>query len=102
MAADTTSTHRLSADAEKHEPAVSMEKPMQDDAHAENAVTGSSYVPQSDEEYNVTFKTWIVVWVSGRILSLLDTGRLTQGNRSWPGLMASHSGSYRLTVASRP
>lgn len=23
-----------------------------------------SYIPQSEEEYNVTFKTWIVVWVS--------------------------------------
>ena len=23
-----------------------------------------SYVPQNDEEYNVSFKTWVVVWVN--------------------------------------
>lgn len=31
--------------------------------HNETVTQDASYIPQSDEEYNVTFKTWIVVWV---------------------------------------
>ena len=35
--------------------------------HAENKKEETnkeaSYIPQNDEDYNVTFKTWIVVWV---------------------------------------
>lgn len=33
----------------------------------------TSYTPQSDEEYNVTFKTWIVVWVSRPSLTAIQT-----------------------------
>lgn len=42
-----------------------IEKPAPTPAQEENTVKREGdYIPQSDEEYNVTFKTWIVVWVS--------------------------------------
>lgn len=45
-------------------------KDIEKSSHDENAIRQASYMPQSDEEYNVTFKTWIVVWVSIGSLSL--------------------------------
>lgn len=45
------------ADTEKSE----QPRPLANKGYAAKEV---SYVPQDDEEYNVTFKTWIVVWVN--------------------------------------
>lgn len=40
------------------------EKPSTDVEHTSGAhVKNENYIPYSDEEYNVTFKTWIVVGV---------------------------------------
>jgi hypothetical protein len=47
---------KISTDVEKVQPASPV--------HAEHALEKeASYIPQSDEEYQVTFKTWIVVSV---------------------------------------
>lgn len=48
---------RTSNDAEVVKPPNSLKE-----KDAENPV--ESYIPQSDEEYNVTLKTWCVVMVS--------------------------------------
>lgn len=53
--ADRPSAEKASTDIEKNNG--------QAPAHNENTAKEVSYIPQSDEEYNVTFKTWIVVWV---------------------------------------
>lgn len=53
---DRPSAEKGSTDIEKPAPAPD---------HNENSVKREgNYIPQSDEEYNVTFKTWIVVWVT--------------------------------------
>lgn len=55
-AVDRPSAEKASTDIEKTAPTP---------AHDENTVKREGdFIPQSDEEYNVTFKTWIVVWVS--------------------------------------
>lgn len=41
-----------------------IEKSHVDASHDENAAAHDSYIPQDDEQYVVTFKTWIVVGVS--------------------------------------
>lgn len=78
-------------------------KDIEKSSHDENAIRQASYIPQSDEGYNVTFKTWIVVWVSIGLLSPAPflpvlTFHL---NRFLHGLMASHSGSCQLSVRAR-
>jgi hypothetical protein len=56
MPAERTSTNNVSVD---------IEKPQESHVHQETSAgdKDGTYIPQSDEEYNVTFKTWIVVWV---------------------------------------
>lgn len=61
-AADPTNAAIDRPSAEKG--STDIEKPAPAPAHDENAVKREGdFIPQSDEEYNVTFKTWIVVWV---------------------------------------
>lgn len=36
-----------------------------------------SYIPQSEEEYNVTFKTWVVVWVSSIHIPIVINSKWT-------------------------
>lgn len=51
---------------------IDIEKLAPKPAHDENAVQrGGDHIPHSDEEYNVTFKTWIVVWV-GQTVGIQD------------------------------
>lgn len=56
------------ADRTSHE-VVSKKSNSLKEKDAENAMTG--YLPQSDEEYNVTLKTWCVVMVR-RVASVLQ------------------------------
>ena len=63
------SADKLSTDIEKPAPAP---------AHEENSAKREvDYIPQSDEEYNVTFKTWIVVWVGRPLIKAYNLDLLT-------------------------
>lgn len=60
-----------SGDLEKSDQSLTNDgSPSKEEHTAGITTTEASYTPQSDEEYNVTFKTWIVVWVSCSIVAI--------------------------------
>lgn len=56
---------KQSGDLEKSDQSLTNgEGPSKEECTPGITAKETSYAPKSDEEYNVTFKTWIVVWVS--------------------------------------
>jgi hypothetical protein len=76
---DVTTTPPERASADK---AASDDIEKSTPTHGENKkeTKEASYLPQNDEDYNVTFKTWIVVWVGPAnivpLAPLLELGSL--------------------------
>jgi hypothetical protein len=103
-ATETASAERTSA----NDVSVDIEKPRESHVHQETSTAekDAAYIPQSDEEYNVTLKTWIVVWVRASREACQNTIRLTQDllvkNRFLPSLMESLSGSSPPSALARP
>lgn len=94
MAIDTRADDR--SGSIDHRDEVVAEKPSTDVEHAAGTNTKpEGYIP-NDDEYNVTFKTWVVVGVMATPFATCLSSLLTQACRFWLSHMASPSGLFRL------
>ena len=71
-AADRPSAEKASTDVEKSSGQTPVDK--------ENQVQDAPFIPSSDQEYNVTFKTWIVVAVRLTSTQLPDSSYITHAH----------------------